>query len=58
MGGPTHTKVNTVLVNTLFRQENWILCPPTSSDFTFPIENLWTNLKKMSKIEIRKSMKS
>ena len=43
----THTsKANTILANTLFGEENWILCPPTSPDLAFPIESLWANLKK------------
>ena len=43
----THTsKANTILANTLFGEENWILCPPTSPDLAYPIESLWANLKK------------
>ena len=55
----THTsKANTILANTLFGEENWILCPPTSPDLAYPIESLWANLKKMSKIEILKITKN
>ena len=55
----THTsKANTILANTLFGQDNWILCPPTSPDLAYPIESLWANLKKTSKIEIQKITKS
>ena len=43
----THTsKANTILKNTLFGQDNWILCPPILADLDYPIESLWANLKK------------
>ena len=44
----THTsKANTILANSLFGNDKWVLCPPTSPDLTFPIENLWAILKGM-----------
>ena len=46
----THTsKSNTILANSLFGNDKWILCPPTSPDLDYPIENLWAILKKCKK---------
>ena len=46
----THTSgANKILANALFRENNWILCPPNARDLAYPIENLWANLKKMEK---------
>ena len=43
----THTsKANTILANSLFGNDKWILCPPTSPDLAYLIENLWAILKK------------
>ena len=55
----THTsKTNTILANTLFGEEQWILCPPNSPDLVYPIESLWANLKKMLKTETQRIMKN
>ena len=46
----THTShANTLLANTLFGENQWILAPPNSPDLAYPIENLWANLKKKVK---------
>jgi len=46
----THTShANTLLANTLFGENKWILCPPTSPDLAYPIENLCQFKKKRQK---------